>query len=165
MKTLQHIVLGFGMMILPFAFVNAQEVISFNNKEIHAVTDTFNFFNSTIEPKNNSGILKLTHQFYSLGLFIYEFEQLHVGFSMRLEEELPYINTSYIYHEFHYLDLNIKYSLGAFDMVLLFENILGFNNYDVAITPELNKQMGVYNELIFNYDSAFLVSAGLTFNF
>ncbi|RIA10224.1 hypothetical protein OE09_2079 [Flavobacteriaceae bacterium MAR_2010_72] len=102
---------------------------------------------------------------FNLGLLASEFKAMTVGLNLRLEDELPYENRTYVYSGFYYLDMSVSYSLGAFDLSFLVENFLGLNTRDVSITPEVLQQHGVYNEVVFVYDSPFLISAGISFNF
>ncbi|MFC4721237.1 hypothetical protein ACFO5O_02805 [Geojedonia litorea] len=110
-------------------------------------------------------VLTFTDNPFNLGLFTTEFNAMNMGMNLRLEDELPYENTGYVYSGFYYLDMSINYSLGAFDLSFLVENLFGLQTRDVSITPEVMQQHGVYKEVVLVYDSPFLVSAGISFSF
>jgi hypothetical protein len=102
---------------------------------------------------------------FNLGLISSEFDNMTMGLNLRLEDELPYENANYVYSGFYYLDMSISYSLGAFDLSFLMENLFGLDTREVSITPEVIHQHGVYKDVVLVYDSPFLISAGISFNF
>jgi hypothetical protein len=137
-----------SMYLMPLVETNAlvfNEVEMPSQKQLRAITFTDSPFN--------------------LGLLRSEFSAMNLALNLRLEDELPYENTNYMYAGFYYLDMSISYSLGAFNLSFLVENLFGLNNREVGITPEVIKQQGVYNDVVFAYDSAFLISAGISYSF
>ena len=124
-----------------------------------------NHMNDFGQKGNDMNVLSFSENFYVLKLFEMKFNQIDFGFDFRLEDELPYVNKNYVYTGFYYFDFTFNYTLGNFDLFFSIENLLGWSENDFSITPEVVRQQGVYNELQFNYDPAFLVSTGVTFNF
>ena len=114
---------------------------------------------------SHMNILSYGENFYVLKLFEMKFNRIDFGFNFRLEDELPYVNKNYVYTGFYYFDFTFNYTLGNYDLFFSIDNLLGWSENDFSITPEVVRQQGVYNELQFNYDPAFLVSMGITFNF
>ncbi len=164
-------VLSLILLFMPFIFINAQDS---SGKSLSSI-ENINFignghynlqkFTKDIDLKESIDILEFSDDLCALSLFAQKFIPFNFRLDLRLEDELPYENHKYVYSEFYYLDFNLNYTVGAFDFTFLIENLLGWFNTDVSITPELAKRSGVYNEVLFSYDSDFLVSAGITLNF
>ena len=159
-----------SIFILTTFLVQAQEVS--NTSEIQRLLDANPndksvpiIFNNSIESEKSFRTLNLSDDWYNLNLFSMESELFNFHLKFRLEDELPYENNAYTYIGFFYFDLKLNYSIKAFNFSFGLENLLGLNNPDVSIQPELVGGNGIYNEVIFAYDSAYLINAGVSFNF
>jgi len=163
-------ILTLSFVLLPIISVQTQNFS--RDVEAHWLLD-FNLFeipaSHVFEMPNQTPKSLRTFNFsdtsYVLNLFSMESKLFNFGLKFRLEDELPYENNAYVYPGFFYFDFELNYSFKAFDFSIGLENLLGFNNDEVSIQPELVRQTQAYNEVIFVYDSAYLISACLTYNF
>jgi len=156
--------------ILSITLARAQNISNTSELERNSNFETLNGVDLNLmhdfgQSINHMNILSYGENFYVLKLFEMKFNQIDFGLNFRLEDELPYVNKNYVYNGFYYFDFTFNYTLGNFDFFFSIDNLLGWSETDFSITPEVVRQQGVYNELQFNYDPAFLVSTRITFNF
>jgi len=163
-------ILTLSFVLLPIISVQAQNFS--RNVEAHWPSDLIvmeippsNFIGIPNETPESLRTVNFSDTNYVLNLCSMESKLFNFGLKIRLEDELPYENNAYVYPGFFYFDFELNYSFKAFNFSFGLENLLGLNNPDVSILPEVVRQTQAYNEVIFVYDSAYLISACLTYNF
>ncbi|MFT7049702.1 MAG: hypothetical protein ACJAZK_000291 [Psychroserpens sp.] len=109
--------------------------------------------------------LQLGSDLYNLRLINYEISFVSLGINSRLEEELPYEDTSYDYTGFYYLDFGINYRVDDFSIGLSIENFLNLDSKNFSIDPIIEQSNGFVNGYYFSHEADTLFSMTLTYNF
>lgn len=148
MKTLSFIVLMFFGSILK---IQAQ-VAPFESNEI-APSSTITFLN-TFEDYS-----------YQFNLVSVDKTQFSCAISLRVEDELTSEQRYLLFKEASFFDVNLTYTFAAFDINMTIENLLGFNNKNFAIEPNLEQGVGSMENILFTHEADFLVSARIAYNF
>jgi hypothetical protein len=61
--------------------------------------------------------------------------------------------------------MNLTCTFATFEINMTIENLLGFNNKNFAIEPDLEKGIGSMENILFTHEADFLVSARIAYNF
>ncbi len=144
MKAIYMFVLLFIGMI---TMCNAQYI---NNNE--TTTKTITFVN-TLDESFQFNIIQL------------EKESLSCSINFRMEDELSSEETYQLFNEVAFFDINLAYTFKAFEFNIIVENILGANNNNFAIEPNLEKGNGSMENIVFAHEADFLLSASIVYNF
>ena len=84
--------------------------------------------------------------------------------NFRLEDELLSDETYVLLKDMTFLDVQFNVALGALQLGLFIENLLGFNNSDFAIEPVLDRDYGT-DMVYFTHEPNFLVGVSIVYNF
>jgi hypothetical protein len=151
MKTLKNIMF-IGLMVL-CCNGNAQKNILVEDFKKSSV-----FKHYTIE-----NIVTETIDYYSYTIEVFNFETNALSFEMnvRVEDELNSEDTYTILNDISFLDFNINYKVGGFDIALQFENVLNYKDNNFAIEPNLTDN----NTIIFSHEANVLLTASIVYSF
>ncbi|MFT4611155.1 MAG: hypothetical protein ACJA1H_000454 [Glaciecola sp.] len=109
--------------------------------------------------------LQLGGDLYDLRLINYEIRFISLGINSRLEEELPFEDTSYDYTGFYYLDIGVNYRIDDLSIGLSIENFLNLDSKNFSIDPIIKWFSGFVNDYCFSHEADALISMTLTCNF
>lgn len=137
-------------MVAGLLHVNAQSLVIENDQD---ATPLVSYFNATDDAS------------YQVNVLSFNTAQFAFTLNVRVEDELT-SETPYIWlKEVSFFDVNFTYTFKAFEFNLTLENLLGFNNNNFAIEPNLEEGIGNMQNILFTHEADFLVSARLAYNF
>ena len=147
MKALSCIVF---MVVIGLFQVNAQNFVFESDQD---KTPLVSYFDATDDES------------YQVNVLSFNTAQFVCTFNVRVEDELT-SETPYIWlKEVSFFDVNFTYTLKTFEFNMTLENLLGFNNNNFAIEPNLEEGIGNMQNILFTHEADFLVSARITYNF
>ncbi len=128
--------------------VNAQSY-GFESKQISSIT-------------SNNAVEDDSYQFNVLSITKVQFS---CTFNARVEDELSSEATYKWFKEVSFFDVKFTYTFKAFELNMTLENLLGFNNNNFAIEPNLEEGIGNIQNVLFTHEADFLVCARFAYNF
>lgn len=138
------------MVVASLLHVNAQSLVVESD---HDTTPLASYFNATDDES------------YQVNMLSINMVQFACTFNVRVEDELT-SETPYIWlKEVSFFDVNFTYSFKSFELNMTLENLLGFNNNNFAIEPNLEEGSGNMQNILFTHEADFLVSARIAYNF
>ncbi|WP_299114611.1 hypothetical protein [uncultured Winogradskyella sp.] len=143
--------------------VFSQELKEFSLVEVDETFD-LNIINQEFEAPLFS-TFAIGSDAFTAQLLNYTNNKVSVGFAARIEEELPYEDSSYDYNGFYYLDFGFSYNVGDFSFGLSLENILNFSNTNFAIEPNVEVINNIQQTLYYSQEADALALLSITFNF
>jgi|GEM_PF-3564555 len=148
MKTISlFILIVFGALLS----INSQNYVLENNENSKEPIVTF--FNAVED---------YSYQFNVLGI---NKEKFSCAFNVRVEDELTSEANYKLFREVSFFDVNLSYTFNVIELNLTLENLLGINNNNFAIEPNLEEGIGNMQNILFTHEPDFLVSARIAYNF
>lgn len=144
-----------AFLIVGFFNMNGQQLI--NSKLELAPLTEFNkisFFNF-----NNNEVT------YQINVASGTIEKFNYNFSFRLEDDVTSKATYVLLNDIAFFDFRFAYILGAIQIGCFIENLLGFNNNEFAIEPNLERLFGIADSIYFTHEANFLIGTSITYNF
>ncbi|RZN83071.1 MAG: hypothetical protein EVB11_06115 [Winogradskyella sp.] len=143
--------------------VFSQELEEFSLVEVNETFD-LNIPNQELEAPLFSAFA-ISNDAFTAQLLNYTDNKVSVGFNTRLEEELPYEDSSYDYNGFYYLDFGFSYSVGDFNFSFSLENILNLSTSNFVIEPNVEVINNIQQTLYYSQEADALALLSITFNF
>ena len=102
---------------------------------------------------------------YQFNVSSFEIARISCSINVRLEDELTSEETYKLFEQVSFFDVSLAYTLNAFEFSMGIENLLGFNNNNFAIEPNLEQGNSNMENILFTHEADFLVSARIAYNF
>lgn len=114
---------------------------------------------------DNISVFNIQDVSYQYSLLSGAYKKWSCNFNFRLEDQLTSENTYVLLNDVSFFDVQFSYSLGAIQIGLFIENLLGFNNNQFSIEPNLERRFGVADTVFFTHEANFLIGSSFTYNF
>ena len=105
---------------------------------------------------------EVTYQTSLISIF---FQRFSYRLNFRLEDELVSDATYVLLDEVTFLDLQMAYTVNRFQIGFFIENLLGLNDTDFAIEPNLERHLNVADTVYFSHEANFLTGISIAYNF
>ena len=134
-----------------------------NGQGLKYETDNESYkFNVEISNMSLASISDITYQ---ANIITGEYRHFSCGVNFRLEDELSSEDIYILLNEVTFFDVQLNYNLGAFNISMTLENLLGFNNSEFAIEPNLDQGLKPIESVYFSHEANFLISTSISYNF
>jgi hypothetical protein len=141
-------------------------IVLFFGSLFQATAQSKNFESTSLASKPAITFMNTLDDYsYQFNLTSIDVTPFLLAFNVRVEDELTSEDKYQLLKQVSFFDVQLSYTFTGFEFQLTVENLLGINNNNFAIEPNLERGIGAMENILFTHEADFLVSARIAYNF
>ena len=141
-------------------------IVLFFGSLFQATAQSENFESTSLTSKPAITFMNTLDDYsYQFNLTSIDMAPFLIAINVRIEDELTSEDKYQLLKQVSFFDVQLSYTFTKFEFQLTLENLLGFNNNNFAIEPNLERGIGTMENILFTHEADFLVSARIAYNF